>query len=238
MTLLSSVARHSSMISSPRDPGHDPRQAGANEPRRARVVRMNPYYTERMLARSESLARIGAIASMTHERCDGLGYHRGLTAQAIPATGRLLAAACAFQAMTEPRPYRLARTAKHAVAELRRRPGGSSRQRRRRRCPVGRRAAAGQTPHGCGGAHPSGDRGARAHRARRVSAPRRSRVVDQTEDRRDPHRADLREDRRDDTVDRHPVRLAARPARRSRAALICREISPTTATAGVVPSGP
>ncbi len=81
-------------------------------------MRKTPYYTERMLARSEPLARIGAIASMTHERSDGSGYHRGLTAQAIPVTGRLLAAACAFQAMTEPRPYRLPRTAKEVVAEL------------------------------------------------------------------------------------------------------------------------
>ena len=39
-------------------------------------MRMHPYYTERMLARPDSLARIGAIASMVHERCDGSGYHR------------------------------------------------------------------------------------------------------------------------------------------------------------------
>ncbi len=82
-------------------------------------MRMTPYYTERMLARPEVLARLGAIASMTHERCDGSGYHRGLTGPAIPATARLLAAACAYRAMTEPRPYRPAMTAKQATAELR-----------------------------------------------------------------------------------------------------------------------
>lgn len=82
-------------------------------------LRMHPYYAERMLARPEALARLGAIASMTHERCDGSGYHRGLKGPAIPATARVLAVACAYRAMTEPRSYRPARTAKEAAGELR-----------------------------------------------------------------------------------------------------------------------
>jgi DNA-binding CsgD family transcriptional regulator len=81
-------------------------------------MRMHAYYTERMLARPPVLARLGAIASLTHERCDGSGYHRGLAGSAIPATGRLLAAACAYRAMTEPRPHRPAMTSKQATAEL------------------------------------------------------------------------------------------------------------------------
>ena len=82
-------------------------------------LRMHPYYTERMLVRPAPLARIGAIASMTHERCDGSGYHRGLGGPAIPAAARLLAAACAYRAMTEPRPHRPALTARQATTELR-----------------------------------------------------------------------------------------------------------------------
>ncbi|MGQ0433719.1 MAG: HD domain-containing phosphohydrolase [Microthrixaceae bacterium] len=82
-------------------------------------LRMHPYYTERMLSRPVALARIGAIASLTHERGDGSGYHRGLTANAIPVAARLLAAACAFQAMIEPRAHRPALTAKQASGELR-----------------------------------------------------------------------------------------------------------------------
>jgi len=82
-------------------------------------LRMHPYYTERMLARPASLARVGQIASMAHERCDGSGYHRGLTSSAIPATARVLAAACAFHAMTEPRAHRPALTATQASSELR-----------------------------------------------------------------------------------------------------------------------
>jgi len=82
-------------------------------------MRMHAYYTERMLARPPALARLGAIAALTHERCDGSGYHRGLAGPAIPATGRLLATACAYRAMTEPRSHRPAMTAKQATAELR-----------------------------------------------------------------------------------------------------------------------
>ncbi len=82
-------------------------------------MRMHAYYTERTLARPPALARIGAVASMANERLDGSGYHRGLSGFAIPASGRVLAAACAFQAMTEPRAYRPPRTAKDAAGELR-----------------------------------------------------------------------------------------------------------------------
>ena len=82
-------------------------------------MRMHSYYTERMLARPPILARLGALASLAQERCDGSGYHRGLTGPAMPATGRLLAAACAHRAMTEPRPHRPAMAAKQAARELR-----------------------------------------------------------------------------------------------------------------------
>jgi HD-GYP domain-containing protein (c-di-GMP phosphodiesterase class II) len=82
-------------------------------------MRMHTYYTERMLSRPDALARIGAIAALTHERCDGSGYHRGLNASAIPAAARVLAVACAFCAMTEPRAYRPPLSAKDAARELR-----------------------------------------------------------------------------------------------------------------------
>ena len=81
-------------------------------------MRMHAYYTERMLARPPALAHIGAIASKVNERLDGSGYHRGLPGAAIPAPARILAAADAYQAMTEPRSYRRARTPKEATAEL------------------------------------------------------------------------------------------------------------------------
>jgi HD-GYP domain-containing protein (c-di-GMP phosphodiesterase class II) len=82
-------------------------------------LRVHSYYTERMLAKPPALARIGAVAAMANERLDGSGYHRGLVGAAIPAAARILAAADAFQAMTEPRPYRPALTAKAATEALR-----------------------------------------------------------------------------------------------------------------------
>lgn len=94
-------------------------KAGPLSPSESERIRMHSYYTERMLARPPMLARLGAIACLAHERCDGSGYHRRLTAPAIPMAGRLLAAACAFSAMTEPRSYRPALSAKQATAELR-----------------------------------------------------------------------------------------------------------------------
>src|SRR5262249_54955647 len=82
-------------------------------------MRLHSYWTERVLARPPALARIGAIASMANERLDGSGYHRGLSGAAIPATGRILAAADACQAMSEARPHRPALSPKQAADELR-----------------------------------------------------------------------------------------------------------------------
>jgi len=86
----------------------------------AERMRLHSYWTERALARPPALARIGAIASLASERLDGSGYHRGLSGAAIPATGRILAAADACRAMSEPRPHRPALSLKQAADQLRR----------------------------------------------------------------------------------------------------------------------
>ena len=82
-------------------------------------LRLHSYYRERMLAKPSGLARIGAVATLANERLDGSGYHRGLAGAAIPAAGRVLAAADAYQAMTEPRPQRSALTPRAATDALR-----------------------------------------------------------------------------------------------------------------------
>ena len=82
-------------------------------------VRLHPYYTERMLARCPVLAEAATLGSHHHERQDGSGYHRGLPGTMLPLTARLLAAADAYQAMTQPRPHRPARYAAEAVSALR-----------------------------------------------------------------------------------------------------------------------
>lgn len=83
-------------------------------------VRLHPYYTERILARPKALARIGAIASLHHERLDGSGYHRGLPASLLPPTARVVAAADVYQALIEPRAHRPAFSPGAAADELRR----------------------------------------------------------------------------------------------------------------------
>lgn len=77
-------------------------------------VRLHPYQTERILSRSAALERLARIAGMHHERQDGSGYHHGAVAAAVPSEARVLAAADAYQAMTQDRPHRPARTPEEA----------------------------------------------------------------------------------------------------------------------------
>jgi HD-GYP domain-containing protein (c-di-GMP phosphodiesterase class II) len=81
-------------------------------------VRLHAYYTERVLSRCSALAELVPPAGMHHERADGSGYHRGSRAADTPPAARLLAAADAYQAMTEPRPHRAARSLDEAAREL------------------------------------------------------------------------------------------------------------------------
>jgi DNA-binding NarL/FixJ family response regulator len=55
---------------------------------------------------------------MHHERLDGSGYHRGSERAEIPHDARALAAADAYQAMTQPRAFREALSPAHAAEEL------------------------------------------------------------------------------------------------------------------------
>ncbi len=84
-------------------------------------VRLHPYYTERILAGSPVLQPIARWAGMHHERLDGSGYHRGCSAADLPMPVRVLAAADAYQAMTQLRPHRPARHADEAAEQLRQR---------------------------------------------------------------------------------------------------------------------
>lgn len=82
-------------------------------------VRMQPYFTERMLQQSDALAPLGRLAVAHRERLDGSGYPRGLPASIITFPARILGAADAYQAMREPRPYREALEPDEAAKELR-----------------------------------------------------------------------------------------------------------------------
>ena len=84
-------------------------------------VRLHPYQTERVLARSAFLSTLAPIAMAHHERVDGSGYHRGLKGSSLSAAGRLLATADSFHAKTEPRPYRETLSTEEAAKVLVRR---------------------------------------------------------------------------------------------------------------------
>ena len=81
-------------------------------------VRLHPYYSERILQRSPALKQLAIAAGMHHERLDGSGYHRGAKHAEIPHDARVLAAADAYQAMTQPRAYRKALVPARAAEEL------------------------------------------------------------------------------------------------------------------------
>jgi HD-GYP domain-containing protein (c-di-GMP phosphodiesterase class II) len=81
-------------------------------------VRLHPYFTERVLTHSAFLSELAPVASGHHERLDGSGYHRGLSAAALTLPGRVLAAADAYHAMTEPRPHRAPLSPERAAETL------------------------------------------------------------------------------------------------------------------------
>ena len=82
-------------------------------------VRMHSYFTERILARLDSLAPACALAALAHERLDGGGYHRRLASAGVSYGARILAAADVYHAMTEARPHRAALTAEQAATGVR-----------------------------------------------------------------------------------------------------------------------
>lgn len=82
-------------------------------------VRLHPYHTDRILDSASLLQPLATLASSHHERIDGSGYHRGSIAAHLSTSARLLAAADAYQAMTQTRPHRPALAPEVAARELR-----------------------------------------------------------------------------------------------------------------------
>jgi putative two-component system response regulator len=73
-----------------------------------------------MLAGSpfELLALAEQTALTHHERWDGSGYPAGLAGEAIPITGRIVAVADVYDALTHSRPYKAAWSSADAISEL------------------------------------------------------------------------------------------------------------------------
>jgi putative two-component system response regulator len=60
------------------------------------------------------------IAGSHHERWDGTGYPEGLQGHEIPLSGRIVAIADVFDALTHDRPYKKAWSLEEAVTEIER----------------------------------------------------------------------------------------------------------------------
>jgi putative two-component system response regulator len=69
---------------------------------------------------SDVLRRAEEIALTHHEHWDGTGYPSGLRGSAIPISGRIVALADVFDALTHARPYKSAWPLGAATAEIRR----------------------------------------------------------------------------------------------------------------------
>lgn len=82
-------------------------------------VRLHAYHSERILVGSQRLSSLVALVGMHHERIDGTGYHRGRSGSDLPMPPRVLAAADAYQAMTQRRAHRPAAPPERAEAQLR-----------------------------------------------------------------------------------------------------------------------
>lgn len=97
------------------------RKPGALTEGEQRVMRTHTSIGARILGNSHVplLQLAETVAFSHHERWDGSGYPRALREQEIPAAGRIVAVADAFDAITNDRPYRPARSAHVAVQVLR-----------------------------------------------------------------------------------------------------------------------
>jgi putative two-component system response regulator len=86
------------------------------------VMKTHTTIGGRILAESDfRIMQLGMEIAMTHhERWDGTGYPAGLRGDEIPISGRIVAVADAFDAMTHPRPYKDSVSITDAVAELQR----------------------------------------------------------------------------------------------------------------------
>lgn len=84
------------------------------------VLREHALIGERMLRGLPLLREAAPIVRHEHERFDGAGYPDGLAGEDIPLAARILLACDAFVSMTSSRPWRPARSAFAAHAELRR----------------------------------------------------------------------------------------------------------------------
>jgi diguanylate cyclase (GGDEF)-like protein len=87
-------------------------------------MRQHTILGERILSAAPALRPVATIVRASHERWDGRGYPDGLSGEQIPLAARIVAVCDAYDAITDNRCYRDARSEEEARAELLREAGG------------------------------------------------------------------------------------------------------------------
>jgi putative nucleotidyltransferase with HDIG domain len=83
------------------------------------IIRKHPYYTYEILCRISGFEEFSEVAASHHERLDGKGYFRNLTAEQLSLPARVLVVADVFDALAAARPYRDALPLEEVVSILR-----------------------------------------------------------------------------------------------------------------------
>ncbi len=94
-------------------------KAGRLSPAEWGVMRSHPEHTWRILHSVHGLEQMSEVAASHHEKLDGSGYFRGLSAEQLPLESRILAIADVFDALSTKRPYREPMSPENAFAFLR-----------------------------------------------------------------------------------------------------------------------
>ena len=84
------------------------------------VMKSHPEQAERMLMGIKKLAAVSDWLRAHHEKWDGSGYSQGLKGEEIPISGRIIALADTYDAMTSTRSYRNALSHETAMEEIKR----------------------------------------------------------------------------------------------------------------------
>lgn len=70
------------------------------------ALRMHPFYTWKILKAISGFGKMSEVAASHHEKLDGSGYFRGLSAPQLSLEARILVVADIFDALSAKRPYR------------------------------------------------------------------------------------------------------------------------------------
>jgi HD-GYP domain-containing protein (c-di-GMP phosphodiesterase class II) len=86
-------------------------------------IKRHPEIGYRILSTVNDMSEMAEYVLAHHERCDGMGYPRGLKREEIPLQSRIITIADAYDAMISERSYRNALPEEVAIDELKKNAG-------------------------------------------------------------------------------------------------------------------